>query len=722
MFYAPSRRALLPRSNENTRTLTAAVPVAIYTRVSTSSQVGGRFDSCESQAAICRDYIARHTAEGWHEIASYTDAAYSGSNMNRPGINALKRQIAAGEVKVVLIFKLERMLRSTDEWAPFRSFLQQHGCKLVSTSEDLTEDTPSGRLKNNIMVSVAEYERLNTAEKVRAKMLEQVKRGYWNCGLVPFGYSYDAKAQLLHPNPAEAPLVRRIFEEAAQLVPLNTLVDRLTAEGVRTRVRNWTSRHGESYPVGGGPFRTDIVRKMLRNPIYSGRVRFRKKDYPGKHEAIVSAELWDRANAAVASPERLPRDPFRSSNVHGFFLKGLLQCSHCQRALMPWTSSPRGTEKKIFRYYRCGTFNRERTGERCPIRAVPAGVLETAVVGYLGGIVRHPELLARAVESSRVRSQQDRGPLLARLAKFDQEISTLGRQIRNCVDAVVQGGTDALADELRDRAREMTDRKHALTVEHERTRQELSAGDQERVGDDRICAALARFGEVFPKLSPPERARLAQLCFDRIDVNAKPGRISGRRQLQLALRVPVARLVEGMEEKMVVDHRGAQGARIERRRLTLPVSVAMDRSGAATIQRPFELSLDPRQLENQACPPPDCLHPLHRALAWQQLRAKRPGQPMKDFAAQQQVTEATIYYHWGLLKLAPEIQAFLLKLGDRASVRRYGMMPLLPLAKLEPAEQIRQFRHLTSGRFAQGATVATARNPGRIGQAPRTAA
>ena len=85
---------------------------------------------------------------------------------------------------MVLIFKFERMLRNTDEWAPFRSFLARHGCRLVSTTEDLSEETPSGRLKNNMLVSVAEYERLNTAEKVRAKLAELAKRGIW-CGDPP---------------------------------------------------------------------------------------------------------------------------------------------------------------------------------------------------------------------------------------------------------------------------------------------------------------------------------------------------------------------------------------------------------------------------------------------------------------------------------------------------------------------------------------------------------
>jgi DNA invertase Pin-like site-specific DNA recombinase len=111
------------------------VPVAITTRVSTLRPVGGRFDSCERQAAICRDAIRKRAHEGWTEFSCHTDAAYSGGSMNRPGLQVLMRQIEAGDLKVVLIFKFERMLRNTDEWAPFRSFLPRHGCRLVRTTE-----------------------------------------------------------------------------------------------------------------------------------------------------------------------------------------------------------------------------------------------------------------------------------------------------------------------------------------------------------------------------------------------------------------------------------------------------------------------------------------------------------------------------------------------------------------------------------------------------------
>lgn len=64
------------------------LPVAIYTRVSTLHQVGRRFDSCESQAAICRDYVQKRASDGWFEAAIFSDPAYSDGSMKRPGMEA----------------------------------------------------------------------------------------------------------------------------------------------------------------------------------------------------------------------------------------------------------------------------------------------------------------------------------------------------------------------------------------------------------------------------------------------------------------------------------------------------------------------------------------------------------------------------------------------------------------------------------------------------------
>jgi DNA invertase Pin-like site-specific DNA recombinase len=95
----------------------------------------------------------------------------------RPGMQTLMHHIETDAVKVVLIFKLKRGLRSAHEWVSFRTFLGKHGCRLVSATEDISDETPSGRLKKNIVMRVNEYERDNTAEKIHLKLVEQAKRG-----------------------------------------------------------------------------------------------------------------------------------------------------------------------------------------------------------------------------------------------------------------------------------------------------------------------------------------------------------------------------------------------------------------------------------------------------------------------------------------------------------------------------------------------------------------
>ncbi|MDI1248826.1 MAG: recombinase family protein [Lacunisphaera sp.] len=462
------------RREANTVT-SGSVPVAIYTRVSTVNQVGGRFDSCESQAAVCREYISKHTAEGWHEVASFSDPAYSGGSMNRPGVQALKRRIESGDVKVVLIFKLERVLRSTDEWSPFRAFLKQHGCRLVSTTEDLSDETPSGRLKNNLLVSVAEYERLNTAEKVRSKLLEQAKRGYWSCGLVPYGYTYDKSTQTLHVHPEEAAIVRRIFREAANLVPLTKLANALAAEKVRTRCRVFTRRDGTREEVGGLSFRSDGLRKMIRNSIYAGRVRMQGQQFPGQHKGIVPADVWEKANAAIRENLQPARCLLQTRDKHFHLLKGVLHCGCCRRAMIPNASGKKDSDGKPYRYYTCGHTRQPGGVGICPVRHVSATALEAAIIGFIGECSQHPEILQAAEESSRLRAKANRKPLRTALAAAEDSLADITQQLRNCAEVVAVGGMDAMADELRERAVALREEKQRLLVECEQLRQDLSA-------------------------------------------------------------------------------------------------------------------------------------------------------------------------------------------------------------------------------------------------------
>ena len=673
----------------------SSVPVAIYTRVSTLNQVGGRFDSCESQTAICREYILKHEAEGWHEMACFSDPAYSGGSMNRPGIQALKRRIETGDVKVILIFKLERVLRSTDEWAPFRAFLQKHDCRLVSTTEDLNDETPSGRLKNNLLVSVAEYERLNTAEKVRAKLLEQVKRGYWNYGLVPYGYTYDRAKQTLLRDPEEATVVRRIYEQAARLVSPTEIANVLSADGVRTKSRIYQRRNGTKVRVGGIRFRSDTIRRVIRNFIYSGQLRMHGQVFPGQHEALVPADLWERANAAIRQSLQPARCFLNTRDKHFHLLKGVLFCGCCDQAMIPNASGKHDGNGKPYRYYTCYRTHRERSDARCPVRHVSATALETAVIGFIGECSQHPDILQAAEESSRLRIRTSRGPIRTALATAETSLVDVVRQLRNCAEAVVTGGIEAMSDELRERATALREEKQRLQVECERLRQDAAACEQDRLDTARLRQSLERFSEMLPTLTQAEQRKLVTLFVARIEIRPASGSsaVVGR-HFELRIKLHVSHLIEGMEERVLVQTKPNRRLLPPSRVLSLEMKCAIAPAGAdvpVVILKPFrqEIAPTPRTAVKAVSEAPR--HPLHRALAWHRQLANKPSLTQAMLAKSERIAPGTLTHHMKLLQLAPDIQSFLLGLKTKDELRRFSLNRMKALADLPHRQQLRGF-------------------------------
>ncbi|MDI1334569.1 MAG: recombinase family protein [Lacunisphaera sp.] len=689
------------RREANTVT-SGSVPVAIYTRVSTVNQVGGRFDSCESQAAVCREYISKRAAEGWHEVASFSDPAYSGGTMNRPGIQGLKRRIEAGDVKVALIFKLERVLRSTDEWSPFRSFLQKHNCRLVSTTEDLNDETPSGRLKNNLLVSVAEYERLNTAEKVRTKLLEQAKRGYWSCGLVPYGYTYDKTTQTLHQHPEEAVVVRRIFAEAASLVPLTKVANGLAADSIRTKLRVFVRRDGAKEEVGGLSFRSDGLRKLIRNSIYAGRVRMQGQQYPGLHEGLVSPDLWERANAAIKQSLQPARCLLNTRDKHFHLLKGVLHCGCCRRAMIPNASGKKDGDGRPYRYYTCGHTRQPGAVTICPVRHVSAAALEAAIIGFIGECSQHPEILQAAEESSRLRAKTNRKPLRTALAAAEDSLADITQQLRNCAEVVAVGGMDAMVDELRERAVSLRTEKQRLLVECERLRQDLSASDQDQLDATRLRESLTKFSEVLPTLSHEEQRSLVTLFIAKIEIlpsGATGGKAAATsRNFELHIRFHMSRLIAGMEQKVVVQARPkTRGPLPPVRLLCLEMRCSIARTNAPdpiAILAPFRRAISPTQEPVAKVIQGAPSHPLQRALEWQRQLAAKPSLTQAVLAKNAGVAPGTLTHHLKLLQLAPDIQTFLITLKTEQELRQFSLNRMKALADLPQRQQLKRFAEM----------------------------
>lgn len=687
-----------------------AQPVVIYTRVSTENQVGGRFDSCESQAAYCREEIARHTQENWFEIACLTDAAYSGATMDRPGMRTLKRMIEAGEVKIVLIYKLERVMRSTDEWIPFRAFLKKHGCRLESATEDISENTPSGRLKNMLMMSFNTYERENTAEKTRAKMLQQAKRGFWNGGLVPFGYTYDSKTQALQPDAQDAAVVRRIFEKAARLMSLTDLANELNAEGLRTKPRIWRRRDGTEVAVGGRKFRSDGLRLLIRNPIYRGSVKFAGQEFRAQHPPLVSPDVWELANAATAETEPRPVYAFRERDVHNHLLKGIAWCGSCGRALVPTDSGKKVKSGVKYRYYTCSLVMRETSAAPCSVGRLSADALETAVTTLIGEVGQHPTIVAGMIAKCRTAQRGDRVALRTELEEIKKTLTECDAQLRNCADAVAKRGAEALGEVLAQRAQELRDSRQGLIARQERKRQELALCDAALLEESRITDNLKNLGQTLSHLPPAEQKELVRLFVEKVEVRQATGKRpeaaadQSARLMEISVKLHLPELARGMaqngESMQIPATRLGRGLNLNAR-----VDFTHAARGEITLVTPFlrSVRLDAR-VRTVPIPKAAVVHPMIKALKWQHILDAKTVPHRFALAQKMGCTPGAVTKVLRLVKLIPEIQAFLTSIKTRNELWHFSLTRMGALAKLPPEIQMPAFAAMKV-KFEERATM-----------------
>jgi site-specific DNA recombinase len=135
----------------------------------------------------------------------------------------------------------------------------------------------------------------------------------------------------------------------------------------------------------GGKSRTEgAIHKVLANCVYLGKGVH--KGTAGEHEAIIERDTWNKVRAILA--ENRHRRASRTRAATPALLKGLI-FGPDGKALAPSHTRRRG---RLYRFYRTATSVKLGHG-RCPIRAVPAGEVETAVINQIRALLRSPEVV-----------------------------------------------------------------------------------------------------------------------------------------------------------------------------------------------------------------------------------------------------------------------------------------------------------------------------------------
>ena len=269
---------------------------AIYIRVSTDYQAEEGY-SIEAQKEQLSAYCVSKNIKNYEY---YIDGGWSGSNINRPEIKRLIQDINEDKVSHVIVYKLDRLSRSQkDTLYLIEDVFIPHKVDFISLNESMDTSTPMGKLMIGILSAFAQLERENIRLRTRMGMKERVKSGLWmGGGRIPFGFDYDMNKGILVPN-KDAEKVRKIYK---------LYIDGNSPQEIAIML--------------GLKYERLVVQILTRKSNY-GIIEYNGEEYQGKHEPIISKEIYDMAMKCM-----LDRKVTRA-NKSDHLLTGLVYCGKC---------------------------------------------------------------------------------------------------------------------------------------------------------------------------------------------------------------------------------------------------------------------------------------------------------------------------------------------------------------------------------------------------------
>jgi site-specific DNA recombinase len=369
----------MAEQEKSPRRPTKKLRCAIYTRKSSEEGLEQAFNSLDAQREACAAFILSQKHEGWTVLPTfYDDGGYSGGTMERPALRRLIADIEAGQIDVIVVYKVDRLTRALSDFAKLVEIFDRRSASFVSITQQFNTTTSMGRLTLNVLLSFAQFEREVIGERVRDKIAASKRKGMWMGGMPPLGY--DVKDRKLVVNEEEAPIVVEIYRRYLALKSVRTLKEELAGAGIRSKRR--VRPDGTVY--GGQQIARGALYLMLQNRIYCGEITHRGKSYPGEHAAIIDRSLWDEVQAVLAKNrvERATGINAKSPSVLGGFV-----FDATGERLTPSYAVKKGTR---YRYYVSASLIRGARRRHSPGWRIPAGDLESLVINRLRAFLTEP--------------------------------------------------------------------------------------------------------------------------------------------------------------------------------------------------------------------------------------------------------------------------------------------------------------------------------------------
>ncbi len=279
------------------------------------------------------------------------------------------------------IHNQDRLTRSLADFARMIEIFDRRRVSFVSVTQAFNTTTSMGRLTLNVLLSFAQFEREVTGERIRDKIAASKAKGMWMGGTVPLGYDPPGDGtRALAVNQEEAEIVRTIFRAYIDLGSVHALQRWLEDRGIRSKRR--VTRAGRL--SGGRPFSRGALFQLLRNRVYRGLIVHKGRVHPGRHQAIIDADLFEAVQARLDANTR--RRASKLEQKLNAPLAGRLFDAD-GRPMSPTFSHGRGG--KLYRYYVSAPLQQgaRRDPSDTAIRRISAPSLEVALAAALRRVI-----------------------------------------------------------------------------------------------------------------------------------------------------------------------------------------------------------------------------------------------------------------------------------------------------------------------------------------------
>lgn len=298
------------------------IRVALYIRVSTEEQALHGY-SLDAQESTLVEYAEQR---GYKIVGIYRDEGFSARKpaVKRRVMQELLQDVEARKIDLILFTKLDRWFRSVGDYHTVQRILDKNKVVWRAVLEDYQTETADGRLKVNIMLSVAENEADRTAERIKFVFDSRVQKGEapFPTHIAPYGYKVDiidGKRKLVK-NPETEEITEYFFRQA-----------------VSRSVRYAGMATNKKYGLSRAYFQWY---NMSRNPAFYGTYH----GVEGYCEPYITKAEFDRIND---NPQQIRK----AQQNRTYLFSGLIKCGHCGRTMTSkYNVSSNGRE---YKYYRC---------------------------------------------------------------------------------------------------------------------------------------------------------------------------------------------------------------------------------------------------------------------------------------------------------------------------------------------------------------------------------